>query len=158
MKTFRLFATVLIVALCSTLISCGNDDDKPTQYELDWERLVENPKDYISVDNYYNTEWRCAFVYNWKTNDWMSYEGGEIPGGIIPYDLKFTEGPDVINHNLIVTEVRLDGDVILSHLKSSPIHIQFYLEPTVSRGFSFVDPDIILIGNGNQACKYIRVK
>lgn len=68
MKTFRFFATLLVIALCAGFTSCGDDDD-------------ENPLvgTWVSIENRNSVEYKDVMTINSDgTGSSAIYENGQI--------------------------------------------------------------------------------
>lgn len=61
-----------------TLVSCENDKELPTSFDLDYEVFFNKEmsiNDCISVEKYFDSEWEYINVYAWDNKDWAPNDG-----------------------------------------------------------------------------------
>ena len=107
MKTFRLFATLLVIALCAGFTSCSDDDD-------------ENPLvgTWVSIENRNSVEYKDVMTINSDgTGSSAIYENGQIDKeGVENFKYTYDENSKVFT---FIWEEDSDGyiDIYSMHVK-----------------------------------------
>lgn len=151
MKKSKFLLLILVGVLGSiTLTSCGNDDDNEPKSFKDTAEYREffNPDSFISIDNYYDSEWKCTHIWDYNTNgNWATTNDYE--------NLYMTENLDYkIGLNI------MEGDYLFPSIACSVVSISYNRGNLVSNyRFYFAKRDIIVVElNNSSYFKYIRVK
>lgn len=102
MKTFRFFATLLVIALCAGFTSCSDDDD-------------ENPLfgTWVNIENRNSIEYKDVMTINSDgTGSSAIYENGQIDkDGVENFKYTYDESTKIL------TYIWADGDTYAMHVK-----------------------------------------
>ena len=83
MKTFRLLAASLLIAVCAGFSSCSSEEEIPTLLEIDCQQaenflsegIIASPfQCYFEITVTANKSWTSTINYNGSQKDWCEYE------------------------------------------------------------------------------------
>lgn len=140
MKTLRLFATLFVVALCATFVSCGDDDEDNTSYDLiicETTSLnfdIEGGTKRFSFES--NNEWIMSIheEKNYKDSKWIEISSTKGKGGINEIEIKITSNNEEYEPRIAQLKIQSGVYVYEVSIKQNARNYSLQIETSGSLG------------------------